>query len=166
MYARNKISRSVIDARVRLIVDYFTTIQADTSYDDPLGQGGNLGGGPSIISATSLKPGKDSSSSGGGSLAHSRPSSAHRNARRHDGMSSGAPSRPRTQESGRPPSLARTRPPQGAGNTQVLADYSCINTHLYLFGKLIGVQPRVCEVAKPAVAYIAVMLMVLGLCDK
>jgi hypothetical protein len=165
MYARNKISRSLIDARVRLVLDFFTTLQVDSSYDDPLG----VGLGPGIAAAAGAiksSGNKDLISPGVVSTAQSRPSSAQRNRRRQDSLQSSAgSSRPMTQDSGRPPPLSRTRPPVPA-TMQVLADYSCTNTHLYLFGKLLGVQPKVCEAAKPAVAYIAVMLMVLGLCDK
>ena len=157
MYARNKISRSVIDARIKNIMDFFVTIQADPNYDDPLGLGTGQGGATG--DRRMLKEGS-------ASTVGSRPNSADRKSRGESRKTSvvSVP-RPMTQDSGsRPVPLTRgLRPPVPS---QVLADYSCTNSHLYLFGKLIGVQPRVMDAAKPAVAYIAVMVMVMAVCEK
>ena len=151
MYARNKISRSLVEARLKLIVDFFVAVQADQCYHSDL-----------LAAAEMRRFLKEASSSDSAPVPWSRHTSRQASPRRRETDVSSL-SRPRTQDT-KP--LSSTRPYRPPVPSLVLAEYDVANTHLYLFGKVIGVQPRIVEMQKPAVAYIVVILMVLALCDK
>eukprot|EP00602_Paraphysomonas_sp_CaronLab_P002334 CAMPEP_0185031982 /NCGR_PEP_ID=MMETSP1103-20130426/19792_1 /TAXON_ID=36769 /ORGANISM="Paraphysomonas bandaiensis, Strain Caron Lab Isolate" /LENGTH=1444 /DNA_ID=CAMNT_0027567707 /DNA_START=215 /DNA_END=4549 /DNA_ORIENTATION=- len=174
IFSRNRLSRNVVEAKVKSVVDFFSQIVPCQQYDNMPMLTNNA------ASYASMAPSRNVSrptspdvsvvqcdkppSTAPASACRQSPTLTQKNLSRMQRHSNCSPKRPHTQESGRSFSSNKTK--LFPVISHPLADYNCTNTHLYIFGKLLGLLPKAQEYTKPGAAYIVAILLVMTLNER
>ena len=132
--SRGRMSKNMIDAKVKNVMDYFTNVQPDTTLD------------PSL----SVHP-----------LQHTQ----NPHLGKYDSPQQHIN---RTSLVATPTALSRGQFSSDKPQAKVLGAFSVVNTHLHLFGYLLGLQPGsvVHSTVLPMQGYIAVIIMVMAVCER
>ena len=151
IFAHNRLSRNVVDLKMRSVLDYFSNLAPAISYNvrkyQPfIGQGNDISGTVSRSQSRPSTPRREGASNLGPTpITNLRPTT------------SGGPGQPSNFT---PKRLLLHLPPPP------LADYPPANTHFFLFGRILGVLPSIQSQIRPSLIYIVTMVLVMAVCEK